>query len=164
MNVIFLIGNLGKDPEVRSTNSGSSVANFSIATTERWRDSEGERQEKTTWHDCVVWGSLTKVVNEWVVKGMKVAVVGRLEKRKWEDKEGNTRYQTEVVVERLEMLSKPEEGRPSRHKDDVEDEEEDEEEERPRKRKSAPPKRSSKGKGKYPGSKIPDDLDDDIPF
>lgn len=157
MNIIFLIGNVGKDPEIRSTNSGSQVANFSLATTERWRNKDGEKQEKTNWHDCVVWGSLTKVVEDWVEKGSKIAVVGRLEKRSWEDNDGNKRWATEVNVDRLELLGVPGGAGPKKARDEEDEEDDDDRDTRPRKAKTkSPPKRRPKSSG--------DDLDDDIPF
>ena len=149
MNIVYLIGNVGRDPEIRTTQGGASVASFSIATTERWKDGNGERQEQTTWHNVVVWGALSKVVEDYVNKGSKICVVGRLDKRKWEDREGNTREAVEVRVDRLELLGDPKKREREHDNDDQLDEE-------PRKRKA-----SAGGKS---GSEIPDDLDDDIPF
>src|SRR5262245_38414586 len=102
MNMVVLIGNLGKDPEIRQTNNGKSVANFTIATSETWRDRDGERQEKTEWHNCQVWiEGLVKVVEQYLSKGDKVSVVGKIQTRKWQDKDGNDRYSTEIVVDKL---------------------------------------------------------------
>lgn len=109
VNKVILIGNLGKDPEVRRLESGSVVANFPLATSESYTDkSSGERRESTDWHDIVVWRGLAEVVEKYVRKGMKVYVEGRLKKRSWQDKDGQTRYTTEVLCDNLTILSKPE--------------------------------------------------------
>lgn len=112
VNKVILIGNLGKDPEVRKLESGATVANFPIATSESYQDrNTGERREVTDWHDIVVWRGLAEVVEKYVRKGTKVYIEGKLKKRNWQDKEGNTRYTTEVVADNLTILSRPDENR-----------------------------------------------------
>ena len=109
VNKVILIGNLGKDPEVRHLENGAIVANFPIATSETYTDrNTGQRIENTDWHDIVVWRGLAEVVEKYVKKGAKVYVEGKLKKRSWQDKEGNTRYTTEVVADELTILSRPE--------------------------------------------------------
>ena len=112
LNKVTLIGNLGNDPEVRSTTGGNRVATFSLATSRSWNDASGSRQEKTEWHRCVVWNSkastLADIVERYLKKGDKVYVEGRIEYRQWQDKDGQTRYSTEINVRELIMLS----GRP----------------------------------------------------
>ncbi|MBP6090118.1 MAG: single-stranded DNA-binding protein [Crocinitomicaceae bacterium] len=111
VNKVILIGNLGKDPEVRHLENGAVVANFSIATSESYTDkSSGERKEVTDWHDIVVWRGLAEVVEKYVKKGYKVYIEGKLKKRSWQDKEGNTRYTTEIIADELSILSRPEGG------------------------------------------------------
>lgn len=106
VNMVILAGNLGKDPEVKHLNGGKSVCNFSIATSETWKDRDGERQEKTEWHNCQVWQEgLIKVIEQYLSKGDKVHVVGKIQTRKWEDQDGKDRYATEIVVDKLTMLS-----------------------------------------------------------
>lgn len=106
VNKVILIGNLGKDPEVRHLENGATVANFPIATSETYTDrNTGQRVENTDWHDIVVWRGLAEVVEKYVKKGTKVYVEGKLKKRSWQDKEGNTRYTTEVVADELTILS-----------------------------------------------------------
>ncbi len=109
LNKVTLIGNLGNDPEVRSTTGGSRVATFSLATSRQWNDAAGAKQEKTEWHRCVVWNtkgsSLADIVERYVKKGDKLYVEGRIEYRQWQDKEGQTRYSTEINVRELIMLS-----------------------------------------------------------
>ncbi len=106
VNKVILIGNLGKDPEVRHLENGATVANFPIATSETYTDrNTGQRIENTDWHDIVVWRGLAEVVEKYVKKGTKVYVEGKLKKRSWQDKEGNTRYTTEVVADELTILS-----------------------------------------------------------
>lgn len=111
VNKVILVGNLGKDPEVKNLQGGKSVANFSIATSETWKDRDGERQEKTEWHNCQVWGeNLIKVVDKYLSKGDKVYVEGKIQTRKWEDQDGKDRYSTEIVVYELKMSTKGEGG------------------------------------------------------
>jgi single-strand DNA-binding protein len=109
LNKVMLIGNLGADPEVRSTNNGTRVATVSLATSRQWTTQGGEKQEKTEWHRCVVWNTrqsgLADVVEKYLKKGDRVYVEGRIEYRTWQDREGQTRYTTEVNVRDLVMLS-----------------------------------------------------------
>ena len=108
LNKAMLIGNLGSDPEVRSTTGGNRVATFSVATTRTWNSPSGEKQEKTEWHRCVVWNSkgsgLADVVEKYCKKGDRIYVEGRIEYRQWQDKENQTRYSTEINVRELLML------------------------------------------------------------
>lgn len=113
LNKVMLIGNLGQDPEKRVTNTGQSVANFSIATTERWLDKSGQRQEKTEWHRVVVWGPQADNCAQYLSKGRPVYVEGRLQTREWNDKDGNKRYTTEVVAQRVQFLGSPGDKRPA---------------------------------------------------
>lgn len=108
VNKVILIGNLGKDPEVRHLENGTTVANFSIATSESYTDkTSGQKIENTDWHDIVVWRGLATIVEKYLKKGHKVYIEGKLKKRSWQDKEGNTRYATEVIADELTILSKP---------------------------------------------------------
>lgn len=108
LNKVTLIGNLGNDPEVRSTTGGNRVATFSLATSRSWNDASGNKQEKTEWHRCVVWNTknsqLADIVEKYVKKGDKIYVEGRIEYRQWQDKENQTRYSTEINVRELIML------------------------------------------------------------
>ncbi len=109
LNKVTLIGNLGSDPEVRATPGGNRVAQFSLATSRTWNDQSGVKQEKTEWHRCVVWNTKTSqladIVERYVKKGDKLYVEGRIEYRQWQDKDGQTRYSTEINVRELIMLS-----------------------------------------------------------
>lgn len=99
LNKVLLIGRLGQDPEMRTTQNGQSVASFSIATNESWRNKEGEQQERTDWHNCVAFGSTAeKYIGPYVKKGTLISIEGTLQTRSWEDKDGNKRYTTEVVA------------------------------------------------------------------
>ena len=108
LNKVTLIGNLGADPEIRSTTGGNRVATFGLATSRSWNSPSGDRQEKTEWHRCVVWNSkgsqLADIVEKYVKKGDKLYVEGRIEYRQWQDKDGQTRYSTEINVRELIML------------------------------------------------------------
>lgn len=112
VNKVILIGNLGKDPETRYTNSGDAIANFSIATTDKWKDKSGEMQEKTEWHNIVMFGRQAEIAGEYLVKGKPVYIEGRLQTRKWQDKEGNDRYTTEIVGDRMQLLGSRDDSRP----------------------------------------------------
>lgn len=104
VNRVILVGNLGRDPEMRSTDSGTSVCNFSIATSENWTDKTGEKQERTEWHRIVVWAKLAEICGQYLKKGRQVYIEGRLQTRKWQDKDGNERYTTEVVAQNVVFL------------------------------------------------------------
>jgi len=144
VNKAILIGRLGKDPELKYTQSGDPVANFSIATDESWKDRDGEKQQRTEWHNIVAWKKLAEICGQYLKKGQQVYIEGKIQTRKWEDKDGNTRYSTEVVANNLVMLgSKPD--------------------------SESQPQRSSSKSEKSRSSRQPgdDDLeitDDDIPF
>ena len=105
INKVILIGNLGADPEVRYAQSGTAVANFRIATTETWRKADGEREELTEWHRIVAFGKLAEICGQYLSKGMRVYIEGRLQTRKWEDRDGNQRFTTEIVAREMKMLS-----------------------------------------------------------
>jgi len=97
LNKVMLIGNLGKDPEVRYTTSGQGVASFSVATSEKFKNKSGDMEERTEWHNVVLWGKLAEISKEYLSKGKTVYIEGRLQTRKWQDKDGRDRYTTEVV-------------------------------------------------------------------
>lgn len=104
INKVILIGNLGADPEVRYTQNGTAVANFRLATTETWTK-EGKKEEQTEWHRVVAFARLGEICGEYLSKGSRVYVEGRLQTRKWEDRDGNARYTTEIVAREMKMLS-----------------------------------------------------------
>lgn len=104
VNKVILIGNSGADPELRYTPGGTAVSNFSIATNESWTDSGGERQERTEWHRIVVWGRLAEICNQYLRKGSKVYIEGKLQTRSWEGQDGLKRYTTEVVARDMQLL------------------------------------------------------------
>lgn len=114
INKAILIGNVGADPEVKQLPNGNSVANFNLATSETWKDKDGQRQEKTSWHSIVVFGPLCKVVEGYVKKGSKLYIEGAMHTRKWQDKDGQDRYKTEVVLQgygcALTLLDSPSGG------------------------------------------------------
>ncbi len=108
INKVILIGNLGSDPEVRYTPSGVAVANFSIATSEEWKDKDsGEKKERTEWHRIVAWRRLGEICGEYLSKGRQVYVEGRIQTNTWEDKEGNKRYTIEIVANTVQFLGGP---------------------------------------------------------
>ena len=109
VNKVILIGNLGKDPEIRRLENGAILASFSIATSESFTDkNSGEKKEITDWHDIVLWRGLAEIAEKYIRKGTKIYVEGKLKKRSWQDKEGNTKYNTEVIGEELTILSRVE--------------------------------------------------------
>jgi single-strand DNA-binding protein len=164
LNKVTLIGNLGNDPEVRSTTGGNRVATFSLATSRSWNDAAGAKQEKTEWHRCVVWNTknsqLADIVEKYVKKGDKIYVEGRIEYRQWQDKENQTRYSTEINVRELLMLG----GAPGGGRGSSEFEGEASNGGRPR---AAAPAKAKTGAGgddfeDFPGALT--DEDDDLPF
>jgi single-strand DNA-binding protein len=144
INKVILIGNLGADPDTRHTAGGNAVSNLSVATSESWRDRQtGEQRENTEWHKVVLFGKLGEIAGEYLRKGSKVYLEGRLQTRKWQDRDGNDRWTTEIVANEMQMLDSR--GGSAPMGDDYE--------------RSAPPADSS-----GPPSAGPDNLEDDIPF
>ena len=105
VNKAIIIGNAGKDPETKYTDAGVAVCTLTLATKHSWKEKEGQRQEKTEWHRVVFWGKLAEIVDRYVRKGSQVYVEGRIETRKWTDKNGNDKYTTEIVADQMQMLS-----------------------------------------------------------
>lgn len=105
LNKVMIIGNLGRDPEMRYTPSGRPVTNFSVATTRNWTSAQGERRSETEWFNVIAWGPLAEICNQYLRKGQHVYVEGRLQTRRWEDEEGNKRSSTEVVAREMIMLN-----------------------------------------------------------
>jgi single-strand DNA-binding protein len=142
-NEALIIGYVGRDPEIRTTNNGDRCANLSIATSEHWKDKNGDRQEKTEWHRIVVWGKLAEIVEDHVHKGMLLGVRGKIQTRKWIDKDSNEKYTTEIVLSgfdaKLKMFGK------KNGESDGDDGEE---------------RSSRRGRREQPA----EDLDDEIPF
>lgn len=111
VNKVILLGNVGKDPEIRSTGGGTMVANFGLATTERSKDGQGNWQDRTEWHNIVAYGRLAEIVRDYVKKGHKIFIEGRLTTRNWDDKDsGKKMYRTEVIVNDLSLLSGRDDG------------------------------------------------------
>ncbi|NOZ02551.1 MAG: single-stranded DNA-binding protein [Deltaproteobacteria bacterium] len=104
INKVFILGNLGSDPELATTSTGRSVANFNVATNESWTDKQGERRERTEWHKIVVWGKQAEFCKEYLSKGRTVFIEGRIQTRSWEDKEGQKRYTTEIVANNVQFV------------------------------------------------------------
>jgi single-strand DNA-binding protein len=149
VNKVILIGNLGNEPEIRYTAGGAAIANISLATAESWKDKEsGEQQERTEWHRIVFFGRLAEIVGEYLHKGSQIYVEGRLQTRKWQDKEGHDRYTTEIVANEMQMLGSRGGGPASAGKSTKQEAPESAE-------TRAPAKASTSSEG---------DFDDDIPF
>ena len=104
VNKVIIIGNLGRDPETRYMPDGGAITNVSVATTEVWKDKNGEKQEKTEWHRVAFFGKLAEIAGEYLKKGSQVYVEGRLQTRKWQDKDGQDKYMTEIVANQMQML------------------------------------------------------------
>ena len=145
VNKVILIGNLGRDPEIRYMPSGDAMVNINLATTDNWRDKSGEKQEKTEWHRVVMFGKVAEIAGEYLKKGSQAYFEGRLQTRKWTDKEGQDRYTTEIVADRMQMLGSRSGGSARAMPDD----------EAPAPAKSGSAAKSTGGI---------DDLEDDIPF
>jgi single-strand DNA-binding protein len=139
VNKAILVGNLGRDPEVRYTPSGTAVANFTIATSERWKDkTTGEMKEQTEWHRIVAWGRLGEICGEYLSRGKQVYIEGRIQTRSWE-KDGVTRYTTEIVAQEMKMLGSRDPGDSSRPT-------------------------GPEAVSEYSGPPLPEEKDNDIPF
>jgi single-strand DNA-binding protein len=119
VNKVILVGNLGKDPEVRHLEGGAVVANFPLATTESYKDKSGQRNEQTEWHNIVVWRGLAEIAEKYLKKGMTIYMEGKLRTRSWDDKEGHKRYTTEIVGDTFTILSKKEHTQPSAGADEI---------------------------------------------
>lgn len=104
VNKAILIGRLGKDPELRYTPSGKAVASFTVATNERWTGQDGQKNESTTWHNIVAWGKQAEVIKEYMTKGRQIYIEGRIDNRSYDDKDGNKRYVSEVVLQNFQFL------------------------------------------------------------
>lgn len=145
VNKVILVGHLGKDPEVRYSPGGSAVANFSLATSEQFKDRDGNKQERTEWHRVVLFGRQAEIAGEYLRKGRMAYVEGRLQTRKWTDKDGQERYTTEIVGDRLQLLG----GRDDRDED---------------RGSQSHSQRPASGGGSAPRPEPEDDFSDDIPF
>src|SRR5205085_11021669 len=156
VNKVILVGNLGRDPETRYTTGGDAVTNIRIATTDTWKDKAGEKQEKTEWHSVVFFGRQAEIAGEYLKKGRQVYVEGRLQTRKWQDKEGQDRYTTEIVADRMQMLGNREGGGSAHAADEPPD--------RASAGSAASASATSEKAGPSPSKKNVDELDDDIPF
>ncbi|MBH9551653.1 single-stranded DNA-binding protein [Inhella gelatinilytica] len=160
VNKVIVLGNLGRDPELRYTPSGAPVCNVSIATTRNWKSKDsGERQEETEWHRVVFYDRLAEIAGQYLKKGRPVYVEGRLKTRKWQDKEGRDQYTTEIIAEQMQLLGGREEGGFDRGGSD------DYSQEAPAPRAPAPRQAAPQRPAPAPKpSSNFDDLDDDIPF
>lgn len=118
VNKVILLGNLGKDPEVRYTAGGAAVASFSLATSERFKGKDGQWEDRVEWHNVTLWGRLAEVAGEYLAKGKTAYIEGRLQTRKWTDKEGKDRYTTEIVGEKMQMIGGKGEGQKSKPQQD----------------------------------------------
>lgn len=159
VNKVILVGNLGRDPEMRYMPSGDALASFSIATTDNWKDKNGQKQERTEWHRISMFGKQAEIAGEYLKKGSSVYIEGRLQTRKWQDKEGNERQTTEVVADRMQMLG----GRSGGNTYEVMDD--DMNQDAPAPRQSAPSSAPKQAPAQKPaGGSGFDDFEDDIPF
>jgi single-strand DNA-binding protein len=148
VNKVILVGNLGRDPETRYTTGGDAVTNIRVATTDTWKDKNGEKQERTEWHTVVFFGRQAEIAGEYLKKGRQVYIEGRLQTRKWQDKDGQDRYTTEIVADRMQMLGSREGGGAPAP-------------EMAERHAAAEPRAAAKPSA---AKKNIDDLDDDIPF
>ena len=112
VNKVILLGRLGKDPEMRYTNNGTAVCNFSVATSETWKDQSGEKQERTEWHHIVAFGKLGEICGEYLVKGKQVYIEGKLQTQEWEDRDKNKRTKTQIIITSMQMLGSAGGGKP----------------------------------------------------
>jgi single-strand DNA-binding protein len=161
VNKVILVGNLGRDPEVRYMPNGEAVANFSIATTDNWKDKSGVKQEKTEWHNIVMYRRLAEIAGEYLKKGRPVYIEGRLQTRKWE-KDGVTRYTTEIIADQMQMLGSGRDGGSASYDGDMDQGSGQESYSQAPQRQS--PQSQAPATSKPAGGSNFDDFDDDIPF
>jgi len=157
VNKVVLIGNLGRDPETRYLPNGDAVTSISVATTETWKDKNGEKQEKTEWHRVSLFRRLAEVAGEYLKKGSQVYIEGRIEYREYE-KDGIKRYSTDIIANEMKMLGSRQGGGEPMDRDGGSGDE------RPARTSSATGARTGGGAGAAPAKKKSDDFDDDIPF
>jgi single-strand DNA-binding protein len=162
VNKVILVGNLGRDPEVRYMPNGEAVCNFSIATTENWKDKSGVKQEKTEWHNIVMYRRLAEIAGEYLKKGRPVYVEGRLQTRKWE-KDGVTRYSTEIIGDQMQMLGTKGDGGGASYDGGQDSPPEDYNQAPPREAASKPITQPASSTAAGGGAAF-DNFDDDIPF
>lgn len=110
INKLIIAGRLGKDPELKTTTNGTSVASFSVATNRTWTDKQGQKQEDTEWVNCVAWGKTAETISKFFHKGKEIYLEGRIQTRKWQDKEGNNRYTTEMVIDTFQFVGYDKDG------------------------------------------------------
>ncbi|HEY0562991.1 MAG TPA: single-stranded DNA-binding protein [Methylophilus sp.] len=166
VNKVILVGNLGRDPEVRYMPNGEAVANFSIATTDNWKDKSGVKQEKTEWHNIVMYRRLAEIAGEYLKKGRPVYVEGRLQTRKWE-KDGVTRYTTEIIADQMQMLGSGRDGGSTSYDGDMNQGggQDEYNQSAPRQSEARPSAAAQNAPAAKPvSSNNFDDFDDDIPF
>jgi single-strand DNA-binding protein len=163
VNKVILVGNLGRDPEVRFMPNGEAVANFSIATTENWKDKSGVKQEKTEWHNIVMYRKLAEIAGEYLKKGRPVYVEGRLQTRKWE-KDGVTRYTTEIIADSMQMLGGRDGGGTSYDGGMDQSGGQDDYNQAPARQASSPSAQAPAAKPASAGGSNFDNFEDDIPF
>lgn len=156
VNKVILMGNLGRDPEMRFMPNGEAVCNFSIATTDSWKDKSGQKQERTEWHNIVIYRKLAEIAGEYLKKGRPVYIEGRLQTRKWQTKEGQDRYTTEIIADQMQMLGGREGGGASSSYDSM-DEDQSRPQQASRPAQTAPAQQPASG-GDF------DAFEDDIPF
>lgn len=161
VNKVILVGNLGRDPEVRYMPNGEAVCNFSIATTDSWKDKSGQKQERTEWHNIVMYRKLAEIAGEYLKKGRPVYVEGRLQTRKWQTKEGQDRYTTEIIADQMQMLGGRDGGGSNASYDDMNQDQDRDQGSAPA-RQSAPAAQAAKPAAA--GGSSFDEFDDDIPF
>jgi single-strand DNA-binding protein len=161
VNKVILVGNLGRDPEVRYMPNGEAVANFSIATTDNWKDKSGVKQEKTEWHNIVMYRRLAEIAGEYLKKGRPVYVEGRLQTRKWE-KDGVTRYTTEIIADQMQMLGSGRDSGSTSYDGDMDQGGASDSYNQAPARQA--PQTQSPAASKPAGGSNFDDFDDDIPF
>lgn len=164
VNKVILVGNLGRDPEVRFMPNGEAVCNFSIATTDSWKDKSGAKQERTEWHNIVMYRKLAEIAGEYLKKGRPVYIEGRLQTRKWQTKEGQDRYTTEIIADQMQMLGGRDGGSNASYDGGMDQSGGDDyNQTAPTQGQSRPTSSTQKSPAQTGGNAF-DDFEDDIPF
>ena len=170
VNRVIIIGRMGNDPELRWMPNGEAVANISIATSESWKDQQGQKQERTEWHRCVAYRKLAEIIGEYLKKGANIYIEGKLRTREWQDQQGQKKYTTEIIISEMQMLDKnpnagqPHGGQPHGGYQQPRQQNQPQNNARPQQQRQAPQQQQPQGGYQYNPNDPPIDFDDDIPF
>lgn len=159
VNKVILVGTIGKDPEIKHMNNGNNVTSFSLATSEQWKDQQGNKQEKTEWHNISAFGKLADIASQYLTKGSRVYIEGKIRTNKWQDKEGNNREQKNIIANELQMLDRKQQGQQQNNQDNYQNQQNNQQGQQ----NNQYSQNSKQGQQAY-NQTMEQPFDDDIPF